>query len=397
MDLKIGPPVSGTHFYRRPDIAGRLRKALARGHVSSLAPRRTGKTSLLLRLRDTAAEDHPHFFINLERCTSPAEMVTTLVKAMTETESRWRKTTGAIWGKLKRSLEKLESVTVGPAGVTFAKDEKAWREPAEIFLTELLSHDGPITFLLDEFPILVDAAAKKDPADCEAMLRWFREWRQRTAETEIRFLVTGSVGLDNVVRRHDFADTVNDFDTVDLPPLAETEAIDLTLKLGRSVDLHLSEDHARQMLALIGNSYPYFLQIFVAELDDKLSHPNDRKEIPSDIIEDLYHQRLIAGPRNKYLPHMWDRLDKAFTKAEARMARVILRAVSVNDDGLNGEQLAEAARQSLSQSDSLDPAVLGYVLEVLKHDGYLLQDSRAPYHTRFFSNLLRDYWLRRHA
>jgi hypothetical protein len=38
---------------------------------------------------------------------------------------------------------------------------------------------------------------------------------------------------------------------------------------------------------------------------------------------------------------------------------------------------------------------LDYVLDALKHDGYLLQETGGEQRTRFASNILRDYWLRK--
>ena len=389
MKFRIGSPVSGDNFFQRPLVISSLRNALGRDHVSFLAPRRTGKTSVLIHLEETAPGNHPHFRINLEKCTRPDQMISTLLKPFSEQNSRWKKSLGTVWD----GVSKLD-FKIGPAGIGFEKAGKDWQKPAEAFLTTLLNHDGPITFLLDEFPILVDAAAKEDHKNCEAMLRWFREWRQRTADTDIRFLVTGSIGLDNVVRRHGLADTVNDFDSIGLPPLTEDQAIEFISKLADGEGLTLSKTQAAQMLDLLGNAYPYFIQIFVAEIHDRYQ-PSE--SITSDLIEQVYHERMVSGPRNKYLPHMWDRLGQSLNEQELRMAQAVLRAVVRSKDGLSGEQIAEAARSALPQTEDLDSSTLGYVIEVLKHDGYLQQDLKAPHRTRFFSNLLRDYWLRRHA
>ncbi|MCW1924497.1 hypothetical protein OKA05_18165 [Luteolibacter arcticus] len=226
MKLKIGSPVSGDNFFPRPDVTARLRRALERDHISFLAPRRTGKTSVLIHLEDTAPEDHPHFRINLETCTSPSEMMAALMSALSEEKPRWRQALGKVKDSALSAIRGIETVSIAGNEIRLAKGSD-WKKPAEAFLKQLTQHDGRITFLLDEFPILVDAAAKQDRDDCEAMLRWFREWRQRTADSGIRFLVTGSIGLANVVRRHNFADTVNDFDSLDLPPLTETDALKL--------------------------------------------------------------------------------------------------------------------------------------------------------------------------
>jgi hypothetical protein len=133
------------------------------------------------------------------------------------------------------------------------------------------------------------------------MLRWFREWRQRTADSGIRFLVTGSIGLGNMVRRHNFADTVNDFDTIDLPPLNRSAALDLIAGLAEGEKIPLDEKHGREIIKLTGNAYPYLLQIFVAEIGDHLAF-QPKAELTSKSLREIYQTRIVAGPKNQYPP-----------------------------------------------------------------------------------------------
>jgi hypothetical protein len=395
MKLKIGSPVSGSNFFPRPDVTLRLHKALERDHVSFLAPRRTGKTSVLIHLEESASPDHPHFRINLETCTTPSEMMAALMSSLAEEKPRWAQVLGKVKDSALSALNNIDSVSIAGNKVTFAKGAD-WKKPAEIFLNQLVSHKGPVTFLLDEFPILVEAVAKQDRDDCESMLRWFREWRQRTTDSQIRFLVTGSIGLGNVVRRHGFADTVNDFDTIDLPPLVGDEPLELIAALADGEGIPLTREHGRQIIELTGNAYPYFLQIFVAEIGDFLMSKQGLLVTP-ELLEKIYRDRIVAGPKNQYLPHMWDRLEIVLSSNEVRIAKAILRGLAQQQDGLSGEQIAEAGRVSSPDSSPIESSTLHYVLEVLKHDGYILQDFNHPYRTRFFSNLLRDYWTRHHV
>ena len=51
----------------------------------------------------------------------------------------------------------------------------------------------------------------------------------------------------------------------------------------------------------------------------------------------------------------------------------------------------EASHRSLL-ADELD-----HVLDTLKHDGYLVQQTTGKQWTQFASNILRDFWLRKTA
>lgn len=388
MKLKIGSPVSGDNFYPRPQVVKQLRNALERDHVSFLAPRRTGKTSVLINLEETADDEHPHLRINLETCTRPDQMITALMKPFVEAPAKWKSLLGDAW-------DRIETLKVGSVSVTSAaKTDTPWEQAAEQLLEALLTHSQPLTFLLDEFPILVDAAANEDHAGCEAMLRWFREWRQRTADTNVRFLVTGSIGLDGVVRKHGFADTVNDFDSVTLPPLGDAEAVDFINCLGKGIGVALTGENAAEMIARLGSAWPYFVQIYVAGIQDSVT---DETQIDPEYLAEVYEAHLIAGPRNKYSPHMWDRIDKVFSVQQAAIARAVLLAAANSKAGISGEQVKEAALTAVPQSGEFDDTEFGHTLDVLKHDGYLVQDPFGQQQTRFFTNVLRDYWRRRYA
>ncbi|MCC6782197.1 MAG: hypothetical protein IT457_05105 [Planctomycetes bacterium] len=384
MDLSIGRPATGAEFFPRPDVIARLERALGRSHVSFMAPRRTGKTSVLMHLEAAAPEAEPRWRINLERFTSPSEWVEAMLVPFVQERPRWRR----LLGVLEAPLRRIEGLEISGTKVKLKSSD--WRRPAEELLGLLRTTATRATFLLDEFPILVAEVARRDLAECRAMLRWFREWRQEMAGGPVRFLVTGSIGLDGVVRRLGLADTVNDFEVLDLPPLGAAEARAMLVKLGADNGVAFAEGAIDAALAQLGPPWPYFLQLLVAELQDATS--------PVDValVERTYRERLVAGPRNKYVEHMWDRLGLTFDGEAARLAGVLLDALCARTDGLLTSELRALAGMRARHDDQVADARFGHVLDVLRHDGYLVQ---RPQDARwvFFSNLLRDYWSRRSA
>lgn len=383
MEIRVGPPVSGSNCFPRPDVVERLRRALHRGHVSLMAPRRTGKTSLLIHLEETAPEGHPHWRINLETCARPAEWLAALMEPFVSIRPRWR----SLVGQVRSQLDRFDGVEI--AGLKVRVRPSAWQRPAEQFLGLVRDLGLPITFLLDEFPILVRRAAEDDRPECEAMLRWFREWRQRTADDRIRFLVTGSIGLDTVVKRHGLWDTVNDFDRVELPPLSSEDALLFALQLAADNGVDLTVDAARRALELLGPGWPYAIQVFVAELQDAGG------AVSVADVERLYRERLVDGPRNEYVKHMFERLREVFSAEERRLADALLGAVATRDEGLRRSELESVALSAAGDVDEDHEQRLDYVLDVLRHDGYLVRPVDGDGRTRFFSNLLRDSWVQR--
>lgn len=396
MKIRIGSPVSGEYFYPRQQIIDRLTKTLAVDNISFLAPRRTGKTSILFHLRDHCLEESPHFFVNLETCTTPMQMIARLLEPFIKPSTRFDKTLDSLKSGTQDLIGKIDSFSIAGNGISIKDSKEDWQKPAEQLLELLENHPGSLTYLLDEFPIFINSAAREDRDQCEALLRWFRVWRQQTVNSSIRFLVTGSIGLDSVVRRHHLADTVNDFRTIELPPLANTEALELISFLAGEISLTIPEEVARHLLARLGNAYPYFIQIFLDELDNTLPHTPERT-VTTELVDRIYRERVVISNGNEYLKHMWTRLKDALPEREYPAALAILKSIAHSEHGLSRAQIEEATRTALPDTAPLTEDELESILNLLKHDGYLQQETEAPFRTRYFTNLLRDNCLRRYA
>ncbi len=372
MRITIGAPVTGADFFPRDDVIAALERGLEVEHILFLAPRRTGKTSLLRRLENQPPAGAKAIFINLERFTHPKQWIEQMVK-MLHKDNQFAQGMKKVGGFLAR----IESDS-------FKLAEADWTDSASAFLEELNRLDQPVLFLLDEFPIMINLFARKHgELEAENALRWFRCWRQENLGGQVRFLLTGSIGLDSVVRRLGFPDAINDLRRQELWPLKDAEAITLTRRLtcdNCGLDAHLAADLAEEFLHLTGAAWPYFLQLFVAELQDANPRPVSTAE-----VKPLY-DRIVFGKRNQYSENMRERLNDVFSKPLAEAARAVLKLIADTPDGIAREELK--ARAPAIESEDFN-----YVLDVLVHDGYLGETLDGRY--RFFSNLLRDYWRRK--
>lgn len=71
--ITIGPPATGEDFFDRERLLEDIWEATAKGSVLLAAPRRVGKTSLMLRMRDECPEGCAVFFIEAEDFSSPED------------------------------------------------------------------------------------------------------------------------------------------------------------------------------------------------------------------------------------------------------------------------------------------------------------------------------------
>jgi hypothetical protein len=395
MKLRIGPPVTGEDFYPRPQLIQTLTRALSGGHVAFLGPRRTGKTSCLKAIIANPPAGYVPLMLNLEKHHSIADWLKEMAAATrTALEKptpklQWLKEAGADF------LNRLEKIDFHGVKVELsASNEPAWRPAADEFLKLLKESDAPLLFLLDEFPAFLNLVAKKTSRDeVEAALNWFRSARQELSDSSARFLVTGSIGLKSVVRRLGLSPTINDFDVREIPPLKDAEALDLLQRLAADNNVPLDEPGCRHILQLLGANWPILLQLFASEIQDgAFSKP----PTPS-ALDRLYQEHLVCGSRNKYCDNMFERLKDIFSESECRLAREILRTLcraqrsfSREDlEGIHARLIPQDAHRALL-ADELD-----YVLDALKHDGYLLQAAGGEQRTGFASHILRDYWRRK--
>lgn len=397
MSFKIGSPVKGANFFPRTDVTTEIRNAMRHDHVLLLAPRRTGKTSLLHHIADNSEEHGDAFYINLEKYETPDQWIAAMMACLLS-DRRFHSLLSSINKKCEaivRMAGRIESVGFSELSMKIRESVgKDWRRTAEDFLLRLTKTKRSIIFFLDEFPVLVKHIEKKN-GDVESMLRWFRDWRQNHETGQVKFLVTGSIGLSSVVRRLRLEDTVNDFHSVSFPPLSRKEALEFMDRLSLDNGFQLSPSIKENILELLGPPWPYFLQIFLLEIYNW--DLREKKPLTVGIVKQIYRERMIAGVKNKFLPHMFGRLREIFSPEEVRLARAILQECSAKKKGLKKTDF-QRLHSTIIKDDLLrDEEQLGYVLDVLKHDGYIVQSTGGEQRTRFFSNMLRDYWKRRVA
>lgn len=395
MKLRIGSPATGENFYKRPALIAKLLRALRRGNVAFLGPRRTGKTSCLEEIKANPGEYLP-ILLNLEKHDTVeawlSEMVTELRKVMEAPQPK------LAWAneKVRRFLDRINKIDVpalGSIALDRNKERAVWRRPADEFLALLAEEDVPALFLLDEFPTFLRLVAKRSSNDeVEAVLNWFRAARHVLKDRQARFLVTGSIGLKGVVRALGLAPAVNEFDTHEIPPLTDAEAHGLLERLARDNQLPLRSKGRAHILKLLGANWPILLQLFLSEIEEGgfPKAPTTRQ------LDLLYRDRLVHGSRNQYCDGMYDRLKQAFSVSECQLAREILKATCRSLHGLSRGEFEAIQAKFVPEAnprglvDELD-----YVLDTLKHDGYLLQATEGEQLTRFASNILRDFWRRK--
>ena len=381
--IVLGSPATKDDYYPRDKISRKLRLALEVEHVLFLGPRRTGKTSVVLDLREKSVI--PCIFLDVEQFSHPQLWIEAMVRELS------RYTDGAgeqIFKKIKSGLPNLQiSLQIQDITATVQSAEKTqpdWRQSADALFAALHKLATPVWFLVDEFPIMIDLIAKQHGVFlAEDTLHWLRSLRQQNTDSPVRFLLSGSIGLDNVLRRHNIRGVGNDFRREELTPLTAEEALKFALSLAEDNHIALQREMAEAYIKRLGPAiFPFFIQLFMAELQNIDIQPADVNETLA-LVEQIY-QSIALSNRNQYADNMRSRLKDMFNEVELYVAKEILGLAAGNASGVSITDI----RFHLNNAEA---AEVEYVLEVLIHDGYLHRPQQRKY--GFYSYLLRDYWL----
>ncbi|MDS4013192.1 MAG: ATP-binding protein [Candidatus Accumulibacter sp.] len=396
MPIRVGNKADGDDFFDRTAEREDLWRYLAGNHVVLSGARRLGKTSLLQRVAEEAAErGWQARLLDVEGIDSAEAFVDQLARAFDEaTLSGGRRSVGAAVTRVFASLRKVDVRVPGGAGVGLelqALAETPWRKAA-LALQERVSGQTQL-FLIDEFSVFLDKLLARDALDGERLLGWLRAWRQQ-AGLACRFVFSGSIGLNALLARHHLSTRFNDCADFRLGPFKPAAALAMLAELAQREQWPVAADSLEHLCRRVGWLSPFYLNLL---LDGSLQAARERLEedrtaqrlLTTDDIDAAY-DRLLAN-RSRFF-HWFQRLARELQEPQLSFTLALLAAVARAENGLSRRQLAARLTRHEPNPDRraerLDEALL-----LLEEDGYL--DAGETIH--FPSFLLRDYWRRNHG
>ncbi len=302
MKNRTGKPVRSDDFFDRRQEVAELWHLVERDHVLLLAPRRVGKTSLLLRMRDLPREGWQCTFLNVEAVESEAQLVARLLAnlyRLRPEETLWSRLGNGVW-KVLQGVGKVGPVEIDLARV-IARD---WQEVGSSVLRLLRKLPGKTLLLLDEFPIFVRRLLRSEDGErrIRLLLDWFRMVRLDPVveDADVHFLLAGSIGLDAVVAKVGMTGTINDLITFRLGPLSSQKGADLLAELGRGEGMELDEAIRNRILSHITWRIPYHLQLF---FDQLLRRVRFHGAVLTETLVDEAYEALFASENRKHFSH----------------------------------------------------------------------------------------------
>ena len=390
----IGQAVLGDDLYGRDYELDRLWENLEQGeHILMLAPRRVGKTSLMLELHRAPRENWEVIYVDVEGGDGPADCVASILAELAA-HPRYRTRFEAIpFSKAVKDV--LNGVSVGVQIPALRVELKRaigseWGHAADQLQARLTSLDdasGKLLIILDELPILVSRILRDTDRkpEAELLLARLRHWRQAPAlRSKVHTLIGGSIGLEGILRRAGLSGSINDLVPFRLNSWDRSTAVQFLEELACTCNFPLGDGSIHRILDLLNDPVPYHVQLFFSALRDTCK--GDPSRVSPALIDGCFNERLAGPGGTAHLDHYEKRLEIALDEQECQMAYDILGLACRREDGVSFADLEDLRRQKSETFHS--------VLSDLEADGYV---KREDGQMTFCSNLLRVWWRKHHG
>lgn len=401
MENIAGPPVKGDNFFGRKDVIEYYQIQLKTCDILLLGARRIGKTSLARAIMVALQkEGWIAVEINVASCESEQAFIEKLENILSEK-------TMSLTGKIKKGVVKqfldiknrIKKVKAGGVEVSLDKEAEDWAKLACDILKLIAQNKQHWLIYMDELPIMLYNIIRNDPQNGIQRVRRFLDWfrndiRDFAGADNIRWLVSGSVGLDTLVQEHGMADTINSFSHEGLEPFSEEEAFQMLDKLANSYNLKFSDQDKNSIISAVQWSQPYYLQLIFNHIRTIMI--SDKTGDISSLIQKALNKMIEPGVDNDF--HHWEiRLGLQLNRKDADHALALLNHSAHNPSGERPEVLLSRLHERMSNNTAEEAKkTFIHLRDILLRDAYWqANETGDDKRYQFRLEPLRLWWLRR--
>jgi uncharacterized protein len=372
-------------MHNREQERSQLKRKLEAGlSIHMPAPRRIGKTWTMSRLAgDLRASGWHVVEVDVEGMRTPREFahdLCTRIEAQNSIKDRFkahvsqrfRNLLGGTWGE--KPLDALG--TVDPI------------EFAETLIASLDETGEKAAIFIDEISYFFLALAEDDAKEAHTFAYKLRAFQQRY--DNVRWFITGSIGLDTIARRYGLEGAFVDFETFVLAPFTADEARsymrDRTIQQQFNHTFDASDADFDAMFTDLGWLAPYYLKLIANEVRPSKEGANGAPATATRADFDAAFEKLLQPNRRSEFAVWREHIDKNLPAADRAIAKHVLDILSKSPQGENEDTLL--AHVSHVQG-SVNKRQLREILAMLTNDGLI---TKAHGRYLFRSGLVRRYW-----
>lgn len=392
MQTATGRWVVGPDFFGRTAELQTLETRVRAGnHVVLSGQRRMGKTSVARELGRRLSEDGWIFlFADVENAVCPEDVIADIAEAIQRHRSLARRCFSGMTRFFGEAIDRIEELGVPEfrVKVRAALNAATWRRHGEHLFSECAAFDQPVLLVVDELPIFLTRYLEGEGRreGVELFLSWLRATTLGIEGKSPVLLVSGSIGLEPLVRRLSLPDRINYLDPFRLGPWNREDSIACFHELAEANAISCEKGVADAVYDRLGIGIPHHVQSFFARLSE-FATMRQRRVIHGSDVEPVYRNGLLGPPGQNDLSHYQSRLKEGLDDDDYTLAMEILAEAATR-----GVFTAHARRELARRYRDLTSGVpdrIQAVIDVLEHDGYL---TRSDDGFRFKSLLLRDWF-----
>ncbi|KIG16534.1 hypothetical protein DB30_04305 [Enhygromyxa salina] len=378
MQPNPGGALRPDHVLGRDQLIADYWRTLQVQSLALLAPRRIGKTSIMVRMELLAPEGFVVVRRNLEGLESTSEFAQVLLEDIEQLLSTWK--TKALRAReflAKLGVVELHKIKLELRGVGWKRLLERLFDDLE---EQLEQHDQTLVLMWDEVTLFIAQLINSGQAgDAMLLLDVLRAIRQ--SHPRVRMVLTGSIGFGELLRRlrreHGYRNRpLNDVAQRSVPLLQAGGAEALICALLRHADQALEPAFINELVQ-VSEGHPFVIQLLVDRVLQQL--------VPSRVDLRACLATLMTPPGDPLdLNHYLDRLERELDNQAAALARVVLDTVAASPDSLDRAGVCAAL-----PGHPRDRVLA--TIRILEDDFYLRRNQHEQ--LEFMLQFVRRFWI----
>lgn len=383
----------------REKIINRIEEDIKDCNILLLSPRRFGKSGILNYFIQKGIGDFIPLYIFVEEINEPVAFLNELIKAIMNTKGLLKKVLAQI-PKLPRKsfnwFKKQGRFIIGHFEWKPGKDEEmGWEELGNILFHTLEKHEKPFVLMIDEFPRMIERFHEKE---IDTFLSWFRTCRVNVKKElrKHRFILTGSIGINYLLRQTRNTDTLNDCIRHYVGEISKKDA-HILFKGLYHYQFNEVPDKAsiNTFFKILDCRVPFFIHLFFHQI---MQHPEGSiGEFSMLILERVFWRDLLGNRCKAYFDQYKDRFSR-YGKERKKVAELILKKIIREKDfSIKRTDLLAFIKYQLKDS-YVDDQVFNDIMGDLEVEWYVsLENPEVPLNEQryiFQIPLLARWWNR---
>lgn len=377
----VGPTAEGARYFPRTRIEARIWRKIEKGsHILFSAPRRVGKSSVMIHMANNAPDGYACCFENISSDSTAKDFYNRLLNLILRQVSARERNKG----RFKAWLSALGVDEISLSGIRFSSSSEInYKDRLLTAISKLNETDFRVVLFLDEFPdVIKNIRDREGEAVAKDVLHTLRSLRHNQAFRQRFILVlAGSIGLEHIVKQFDRIAVINDMFPQTLPALTPEEAPQFIQHLVAKASMNINATSQDYLLNRIAHAVPYYIQLMIDKCDDLL-FAEGRTELQTADIDAAW-EAIMAD--QKHFSDWSHRLQQYFPQKSPFFQHLLTRIAHFGTMSIQ-EAFDMANRYEIPEwKEAID--------DVLVRDGYLQQVGQ---NFQFLSPLLREWWKRRY-